>query len=59
VSCTVDSSRFLAAVRGLLERHGMVVVGAASTKAQALHLAEKLRPDVTLRRDLCVELAAK
>ena len=43
-----DSSRFLAAARGLLERQGMVVVGVASTKAQALCLAEKLRPDVTL-----------
>ena len=43
-----DSSRFLAAARGLLERQGMVVVGDASTKAQALGLAEKLRPDVTL-----------
>lgn len=43
-----DSARFLAAARGLLERQGMVVVGVASTKAQALSLAEKLRPDVTL-----------
>jgi DNA-binding NarL/FixJ family response regulator len=43
-----DSWRFLAAARGLLERQGMVVVGDASTKAQALGLAEKLRPDVTL-----------
>jgi DNA-binding NarL/FixJ family response regulator len=43
-----DSWRFLAAARGLLARQGMVVVGDASTKAQALGLAEKLRPDVTL-----------
>ena len=43
-----DSSRFLAAARGLLERQGMAVVGVASTGAQALRLAEELRPDVTL-----------
>jgi two-component system, NarL family, nitrate/nitrite response regulator NarL len=50
VRCLIvdDSSRFLAAARGLLERQGMFVVGVASTKAQALHLAEELRPDVTL-----------
>jgi hypothetical protein len=54
LSFTVDSSLFLAAARGLLERQGMVVVSVASTKAQALHLAAKLRPDVTLRIDpLC------
>jgi DNA-binding NarL/FixJ family response regulator len=43
-----DSSRFLTAARGLLERQGMVVVGVASSGAQALRLAEQLRPDVTL-----------
>jgi DNA-binding NarL/FixJ family response regulator len=43
-----DSSRFLAAARGLLERQGMAVVGVASTGAQALRLAEHLRPDVML-----------
>jgi DNA-binding NarL/FixJ family response regulator len=43
-----DSSRFLAAARGLLERQGMVVVGVASSGAQALRLVEELRPDVTL-----------
>jgi len=50
VRCLIvdDSSRFLAAARRLLERQGMLVVGVASTKAQALHLADELRPDVTL-----------
>jgi DNA-binding NarL/FixJ family response regulator len=43
-----DSLRFLAAARGLLERQGMAIVGVASTGAQALRLAEQLRPDVTL-----------
>jgi DNA-binding NarL/FixJ family response regulator len=43
-----DSSRFLAAARGLLEHQGMAVVGVASTGAQALRLAAELQPDVTL-----------
>ena len=43
-----DSSRFLAAARGLLEREGLVIAGVASTGAQALRLAEQLWPDVTL-----------
>jgi DNA-binding NarL/FixJ family response regulator len=43
-----DSSHFLAAARGLLERQGMAVVGIASTGTQALRLAAELRPDVTL-----------
>ena len=43
-----DSSRFLAAARGLLERQGMTVVGVASTGAEALQRVRQLRPDVTL-----------
>ena len=43
-----DSSRFLAAARGLLERQGIAVVGVASTGAHALRLAAELRPDVML-----------
>jgi DNA-binding NarL/FixJ family response regulator len=43
-----DSSRFLAAARGLLEHEGMVVVAIASTGAEALRLTEELRPDVVL-----------
>jgi CheY-like chemotaxis protein len=43
-----DSSRFLAAARGLLERQGITVVGVASTGADALRQAQELRPDVAL-----------
>ena len=43
-----DSSRFLDAARGLLERQGITVVGVASNSAEALAQAEELRPDVTL-----------
>ena len=43
-----DSRRFLDAARGLLERQGLTVVGAAATGAEALELAAELRPDVTL-----------
>jgi DNA-binding NarL/FixJ family response regulator len=43
-----DSSRFLDAARGLLERQGITVVGVASTGAEALQRAGELRPDVTL-----------
>jgi DNA-binding NarL/FixJ family response regulator len=43
-----DSRRFLDAARGLLERQGITVVGVASTSAEALRLAEALRPDVIL-----------
>ena len=43
-----DSPRFLAAARGLLERQGIMVVGVASTSAQALHQATQLRPDIAL-----------
>lgn len=43
-----DSSRFLNAARGLLERQGIAVVGVASNSAEALQRAEEVRPDVTL-----------
>ena len=43
-----DSSQFLAAARGLLEREGLTVVGVASTGAEALRRVAELRPDVTL-----------
>jgi DNA-binding NarL/FixJ family response regulator len=43
-----DSPRFLDAARGLLERQGLVVVGVASTSAEALQQATQLRPDVAL-----------
>jgi CheY-like chemotaxis protein len=43
-----DSSRFLAAARGVLEREGITVVGVASNGAEALQRVEELRPDVTL-----------
>jgi CheY-like chemotaxis protein len=45
----VDDSRdFVNAARGLLEHHGITVVGVASTSAEALRCFEELRPDVTL-----------
>jgi DNA-binding NarL/FixJ family response regulator len=43
-----DSPRFLEAARGLLEREGVSVVGVATSCAEALRQATKLRPDVTL-----------
>jgi CheY-like chemotaxis protein len=43
-----DSWHFLNAARGLLERQGIVVVGVASTGAEAVRQVEELRPDVTL-----------
>ncbi len=43
-----DSRHFLDAAHGLLERQGIVVVGVASTGAEALRRVEELRPDVTL-----------
>ncbi len=50
VRCFVvdDSGRFLAAVRLLLERQGMAVVGVASSSEDALAGIAELRPDVTL-----------
>jgi DNA-binding NarL/FixJ family response regulator len=43
-----DSPRFLDAARGLLEGQGVMVVGQASSGAEALRRAEELCPDVTL-----------
>jgi DNA-binding NarL/FixJ family response regulator len=43
-----DSPHFLEAARVLLERQGIMVVGVASNGAEALRLADELRPDVTL-----------
>jgi CheY-like chemotaxis protein len=50
VRCLIvdDSSQFLTAARGWLEREGIAVVGVASTIAQALQLARELHPDVVL-----------
>ena len=43
-----DSPRFLDAARGLLERQGLLVVGVASTGAEALQQATQLQPDIAL-----------
>jgi DNA-binding NarL/FixJ family response regulator len=43
-----DSAGFIDAARNLLEQEGVSVVGVASTTAQALECAKKLRPEVTL-----------
>jgi DNA-binding NarL/FixJ family response regulator len=43
-----DNAHFLAAARSLLEREGIAVVGVASSCAEAVRLAGKLRPDVAL-----------
>jgi DNA-binding NarL/FixJ family response regulator len=43
-----DSARFLEAARELLAREGISIVAVASTGAEALALAQKLRPDVAL-----------
>jgi DNA-binding NarL/FixJ family response regulator len=43
-----DSPGFQAAARRLLEFEGMTIAGVASTGAEALRLAEQLRPDVIL-----------
>jgi len=43
-----DSPEFLEAARQLLEHEGIDVVGVASSGAEALRLAEVLRPDITL-----------
>jgi DNA-binding NarL/FixJ family response regulator len=43
-----DSPRFLDAARGLLERQGLMVVGVASSGAEAVQRATELRPDVAL-----------
>jgi CheY-like chemotaxis protein len=43
-----DNQRFLDAARTLLEREGLAVAGVASTTADALRAAGRLRPDVVL-----------
>jgi CheY-like chemotaxis protein len=43
-----DSPHFLGAAHDHLEREGIVVVGVASSIAQALDQAQRLRPDVAL-----------
>ena len=43
-----DSAPFLEAARKFLEREGITVVGVASTSADAVERAQKLRPDVAL-----------
>jgi DNA-binding NarL/FixJ family response regulator len=43
-----DSTRFMEAARRLLERDGIVVVGEATTIAEAVEEVDQLRPDVVL-----------
>ena len=43
-----DNNSFLEAARVLLEREGVTVAGVATTSAEALDEAERLRPDVIL-----------
>ena len=43
-----DNASFLAAARHVLDSGEVVVVGVASTSAEALHLFHELGPDVTL-----------
>ena len=43
-----DSPHFLDAAQALLEREGLVVVGVASTIAEALHRVDDVEPDVVL-----------
>src|SRR4051794_10272854 len=43
-----DNVRFLEVARELIEREGGRVVGVATTSVEALALADRLRPDVTL-----------
>ena len=43
-----DSDAFIKAASVLLQREGVIVVGAASNSAEALRLAGALRPDVIL-----------
>jgi len=40
-----DNRQFLDAARGVLEQDGVSVVGVASTSAEAVLLAQELRPD--------------
>jgi CheY-like chemotaxis protein len=43
-----DNEAFLASARRLLEADRLTVVGIATSRAEALRLAEELRPDVAL-----------
>ena len=43
-----DNADFVDAARGLLERQGITVVGAASSSAEAFRCFAELLPDVTL-----------
>jgi two-component system, NarL family, nitrate/nitrite response regulator NarL len=43
-----DSPRFLDAARRLLQRQGIMIVGVASSSAEALQQATRLQPDVAL-----------
>jgi DNA-binding NarL/FixJ family response regulator len=43
-----DNQSFLDAARACLDREGLTVLGVASTGAEALRQAERLRPDVVL-----------
>jgi CheY-like chemotaxis protein len=43
-----DNAEFIVAAANLLEREGIVVVGATTSPAEALRCVELLRPDVTL-----------
>jgi two-component system, NarL family, nitrate/nitrite response regulator NarL len=43
-----DSAGYLEAARTLLEREGLMIVGAVATYEEALRTAEKLQPDLVL-----------
>jgi two-component system, NarL family, nitrate/nitrite response regulator NarL len=43
-----DNEEFLASASRLLESQGLEIVGSASSGAEALRLADELRPDVAL-----------
>ena len=43
-----DSQQFLEAARRLLEQQGFTIVGTGASSADAVRLAQALRPDVTL-----------
>jgi two-component system nitrate/nitrite response regulator NarL len=43
-----DNAQFLEAAKDLLERQGLHVIGVASTTADAIRLADELRPDCVL-----------
>jgi CheY-like chemotaxis protein len=43
-----DDQGFLRAARALLEQEGLLIVGLASTRAEAVQRATDLHPDVTL-----------